>query len=113
MTRPKRCLCVFAGVLALLGATSRLPALHARGQALWGPDAAVHALFEVDRRETAPFPSDIFTVPDPADRAPAEPDSSRLFRARFRLPRPGGHQHPRWIRSAASIVHSLRRRDRS
>ena len=68
MTRPKRCLCVFAGVLALLAATSRLPALHARGQALWSPDAAVHALFEVGRRETAPFPSDIFTVADPVQK---------------------------------------------
>lgn len=68
MTRPKRCLCVFAGVLALLAAASRLPALHARGQALWSPDAAVHALFEVGRRETAPFPSDIFTAPDPAQK---------------------------------------------
>src|SRR5262245_43888387 len=30
-----------------------------------GSSGAVHALFDLDGRETGPFPSDIFTVADP------------------------------------------------
>jgi hypothetical protein len=68
LMRPTRCLSVFAGLLALLAVTTGLPALQARGQAAQSQDAAVHALFDGAGRETAPFPSDIFTVPDPAHK---------------------------------------------
>lgn len=68
MMRTNTPLRVFAGLLALLTITSGLPAQHARVQASRSADAGVHALFDVASRETAPFPSDIFTVPDPAQK---------------------------------------------
>jgi hypothetical protein len=67
MMRAKPYLHVFAGLLAL-AVTSWLPALHARVRASRSPDVAVRALFDVTGRGTTPFPSDIFTVPDPVQK---------------------------------------------
>jgi Bacterial Ig-like domain len=69
MIRLKYCLLATAGLLTLTTPLSKLNALGA----LHGPprhDVAaisdvVHGLFDLDRPETGPFPSDVFTVADP------------------------------------------------
>ena len=33
-------------------------------ESTWPPSGTVHALFDLDRPETGPFPTDIFTVAD-------------------------------------------------
>src|SRR5687767_8805966 len=86
MTRLKHCLMAAAGVVILIAAVPRLNALGPGTQRAPGhdvavvnddaqrvsdatdestsPNSAVHALFNLQHPETAPFPSDIFTVAD-------------------------------------------------
>ena len=69
MIRLKYCLVATAGLLTLTTPLSKLNALGA----LQGPPRhdvvaisdVVHGLFDLDRPETGPFPSDVFTVADP------------------------------------------------
>ena len=61
MIRLKHCLIATAGLVMLMTAVARLNALDADSSS---PNGAVHALFDLDRPDTGPFPSDIFTVAD-------------------------------------------------
>jgi hypothetical protein len=85
MIRLKHCLMAIGGLVMLIAAVARLNALDAGAQNPPGhevavvpddtqrmsgptdgnsPNAAVHALFNLHHPETAPFPSDVFTVAD-------------------------------------------------
>jgi hypothetical protein len=68
MIKPKPWLGAIAGLVALASAFSGLTALQARDRGARGRDVAVHALFDVSGRETAPFPTDVFTIADPAQK---------------------------------------------
>ncbi len=77
MIHGKYCLLAVAGLLALTTPAAQLNSLHAWAQDSYrefldSPDDrrsrhAVRALFDLNRPETGPFPSDVFTVADPAN----------------------------------------------
>ena len=65
MIRLKHCLIAIGGLVMLIAAVARLNALDADAQNPPGHEVAVvHALFNLHHPETAPFPSDVFTVAD-------------------------------------------------
>jgi hypothetical protein len=72
MMQRKSGLLAAAGLLALTTPTAKLTALDgwvqdsSREVARDGSRQAVRALFDLDHPDTGPFPSDAFTVPDPA-----------------------------------------------